>query len=178
MNNCARVALHLTDLGRKLAGEAPLKAPKDGEMALEALLMPGLIFLPGAQFHFTLPGSVQGFRAFPPSLTPDLVRLRQDSGTHGPALAISLSGFTVANEDIEVLADTFMPKYNLEPTYYDLQASPLIHPGQTLTARLNAAKDIPLNDVKVAFRLKSYSESDALFTLDGPQCDFGDDGVC
>ncbi|KAF2163216.1 hypothetical protein M409DRAFT_57520 [Zasmidium cellare ATCC 36951] len=161
MNNCARVAFDLTNQGRKLAGEVPLKAPKDG-----------------AQFHFTLPGSVQGFRAFPPSLTPDLVRLRQGSGAHSPALAISLSGFTVANEDIEVLADTFMPKYDLEPTYYDLQASPLIHPGQTLTARLNAAKDMPLKDVKVAFRLKSYSESDALFTLDGPRCDFGDDGVC
>src|SRR6185437_14296021 len=45
INDAVRTASYLTDIGLKLAGHAGLAAPKDG-----------------AQFHFSLPGSVQGFR--------------------------------------------------------------------------------------------------------------------
>ena len=45
INDGVRVTYRLVDLGRRLAGVAPLPPPKQG-----------------AQFHFSLPGSVQGFR--------------------------------------------------------------------------------------------------------------------
>ncbi len=45
INDAVRVSARLVDLGRRLADLPPLAAPKDG-----------------AQFHFSLPGSVQGFR--------------------------------------------------------------------------------------------------------------------
>ena len=44
INDAVRVSARLVDLGRRLAGLPPLVAPKGG-----------------AQFHFSLPGSVQGF---------------------------------------------------------------------------------------------------------------------
>src|SRR5205823_5140509 len=44
ITDAAAEAIHIVNLGRSLAGEEPL-APKAG-----------------ARFHFTLPGSVQGFR--------------------------------------------------------------------------------------------------------------------
>ncbi len=43
INNAARIALDIANLGRCLAGQSPTKPPKDN-----------------AQFHFTLPGSVPG----------------------------------------------------------------------------------------------------------------------
>ena len=44
INDAVRIAYYVANLGRRLAGEAPLPLPKDG-----------------ARFHFSLPGSVQGF---------------------------------------------------------------------------------------------------------------------
>ena len=44
INDAVRVSARLVDIGRKLAGLPPHVAPKNG-----------------AQFHFSLPGSVQGF---------------------------------------------------------------------------------------------------------------------
>jgi ADP-ribosylglycohydrolase len=46
INDAIRVTYRLVDLGRRLAGAPPMAAPKEG-----------------AHFHFSLPGSVQGFRA-------------------------------------------------------------------------------------------------------------------
>ncbi len=47
INDAVRVSARLVDLGRRLAGLAPLPPRKNG-----------------AEFHFSPPGSAQGFRPF------------------------------------------------------------------------------------------------------------------
>ena len=146
INNAARIAYDVVNLGRKLAGERPLQPPKDG-----------------AQFHFSLPGSVQGFQTTPNTLQPSLARVEQ--GEKG--LAIRLHGVTTANQPIEVLTQTFTPPEILQMRTYDLCASPLVYPGQTVKA-LCCADTKNAVKVNVQLRFKFYSEKDSLATRDGP----------
>ena len=73
INDAVRVSLRLANLGRKLAGLPPLPPPKDGRA-----------------FHFSLPGSVQGF--------PSLARRRGAPASKtspfeaGRALELSFAG--------------------------------------------------------------------------------------
>lgn len=151
INNAARIAYDIVNMGRQLAHEKPLDAPKQG-----------------AQFHFSLPGSVQGFVATRHSLTPDLVKVEQgidDTGRSG--LAVRLNGLTRASGYVEVLSQTFTPPEVVKMKTYDLMASPLIYPGQTVQALLRAAK-CNSNSVDVQLRLKVYSKNDELVTFDAP----------
>ncbi|RMZ79929.1 hypothetical protein DV738_g3051, partial [Chaetothyriales sp. CBS 135597] len=152
LNNAARITYDLVNLGRQLAGEAPLPPPKDG-----------------AQFHFSLPGSVQGFIASHNSLLPDLVQVRQsvdDQGRSG--LGILINGLTNSVEPIEVLTQTFTPPDIVEMRRtYDFMAAPLVCPGQKVTALLRADKSNNAA-VLVNLRLKHYNINDSLSPLDGP----------
>ncbi|KAI1818236.1 ADP-ribosylation/Crystallin J1 [Poronia punctata] len=148
INNAARLALDIANLGRKLAGEETLPPPKHG-----------------AQFHFTLPGSVQGFQA----------RTAPESGsgsssisiaqgidhTNSPALAIRISGLARTMAPVEVTTPTFSAPDVRSMPLYDLVASPLVYPGQTIKALLRAE---PSNTGAVSVRLvlKAYSFTDEL----------------
>jgi hypothetical protein len=151
INNAARITYDVANLGRKLAGQAPLSAPKNG-----------------AQFHFTLPGSVQGFQATRNDSHPDLVKVKQatDDKNH-PGLAIHLNGVTNAVEPVEILTQTFSPPEVVKMRNYDLMASPLLYPGQYLKAmvRGEGANTLP---VESRLRLKVYGPNDNLRTVDGP----------
>ncbi|KAK4501624.1 hypothetical protein PRZ48_007433 [Zasmidium cellare] len=152
INNAARIAYDLVNTGRKLGGRKALPAPKDG-----------------SQFHFTLPGSVQGFVTSPNSLLPRLVHIQQAIDAHGRAgLAIDLDGLTNATEPVEVMTDTFSPPdvRQMKKTY-DLMAAPLIYPGQVLKAVVRSDTSTNVS-VSVQLRLKHYSVQDVLATLDGP----------
>ena len=131
LNNAARITFDLVNMGRHLGGKAPLSQPKS------------------SQFHFSLPGSVQGFMS---SGT-----VRQTTEEHGPALQIALS-----SEASEVMTQTAAPKdiLNMGSTY-PLSSSPLVYSGQRVTAALYAS-----SPVEARLRLK-YMDNDAdLITID------------
>ena len=146
ITDAARIALWLTDLGRRLAGKASLPAPKGG-----------------ARFHFTLPGSVQGFR---PQPSRKAIAGLGVTGT-GEALALD---FDVLAPGQEAAATTpvFAPLEVKRMRTYDLLASPLVYPGQRLTAWLRADTDLK-GIVEARLRLRHYDGSDALIDLDGPE---------
>ncbi|KAI1503715.1 ADP-ribosylation/Crystallin J1 [Biscogniauxia marginata] len=148
INNAARLAFDIANMGRRLAGEEPLKPPKHG-----------------AQFHFSLPGSVQGFQATRNnSIVPHLVKIEQGLDNAGrPGLAIQVSGLTNAADPIEVLTQTFSPPEVREMSGYDLVGSPLVYPGQIVRAIVRAdAKNTAPAQVQLA--LKAYTASDDLET--------------
>lgn len=149
INNAARITYDLVNLGRRLAGQKPLRPPKDR-----------------AQFHFTLPGSVQGFQATKSLLTPDLINVEQDIDSHGgrTGLAIKLQGLTKENGLVEVLTQTFTPPEIKNMKTYDLTGSPLVCPGQTLKALLRTSKD-STTSIQVRFRFKVYGKDDGLVTI-------------
>ena len=150
INNAARITYSLVNLGRQLAGQKPLLPPKDG-----------------AQFHFTLPGSVQGFQATKSLLTPDLIKAEQGIDEDGnTGLAIKLQGLTKASGLVEVLTQTFTAPDIMKMKTYDLMASPLLYPGQTLKALVRASKDSTAS-VQMRFRFKVYGTHDEVVTIDG-----------
>ena len=152
INNAARLTYDLVNMGRRLVGLNALPPPKKG-----------------AQFHFTLPGSVQGFIATPNSLLPGLIRVQQGVDGQGRSgLAVQLDGLTNCVEPVEVMTQAFSPPevQQMEKTY-DLMAAPLVYPGQTMTAVLRADGSNKL-PVSVNLRLKHYVISDTLKSMDGP----------
>jgi ADP-ribosylglycohydrolase len=88
-------AVHVVNAGRGLAGEPPWRPAG------------------GARFHFTFPGSVQGFDA------------DHDDG------ALAVDGVAVT--------PTFIPPEALGMAGYELQASPTVYPGQTVRAVVEGA---------------------------------------
>ena len=151
LNNAARITYDIVNLGRKLAGQPPLSPPKNG-----------------AQYHFSLPGSVQGFTATRNSLSPNLVKIEQAIDSQNrTSLAIHLNGWTHPNEPVEVLTQTFTPPEIVKMKTYDLMASPLVSPGQIVTAVLRAD---PSNTAAITakLRLKHYNSTDTLSPFDGP----------
>ena len=150
INNAARITHDLVNLGRQLAGKKPLKPPKDG-----------------AQFHFSLPGSVQGFQATCRLVVPDLIIIEQgtDKESGDTGLAMRIQGLTKTTAPIEVLTPTFTPPEIKKMKTYELMASPLIYPGQTVKASLRASNDSTAS-VQIRFRLKVYGKNDELVTVD------------
>jgi ADP-ribosylglycohydrolase len=145
INDAVRVTYRLVDLGHQLAGLPAASAPKNG-----------------AQFHFSLPGAMQGFR-------PD--------GGAGAALDISNEPFEqgralwlrYANLGLErraALTPTFAGPDVARMRTYDLMATPLVYPGQTLSARVIADKR-NRSGVQVALRLLVYGRDDELTAVDG-----------
>jgi ADP-ribosylglycohydrolase len=147
VNDAARIAYDLVNLGRELAGLAPLPPPKDG-----------------AQFHFSLPGSVQGFAAERDAIQSDLLSLEQGEVEGRPALALRFKGLARGRA---ALTPTFSPPNVGDMSTYDLQASPRVYPGQTVRARL-VVDGASTSAVTAALRIKVYGVNDRLFDMDGP----------
>lgn len=150
INNAARLAFDIADTGRRLAWEKLLPAPKDG-----------------AQFHFSLPGSVQGFQAVVNPKHPDRVKVQQDiRSPSGSALAIELDGLHADGGPVEILTDTFISQDVLEHKRdYEIMACPLLYPGQQVTAVLQTDSSITAS-VHARIRLKAYNPTDDLITVD------------
>ncbi|KIW59930.1 hypothetical protein PV05_00188 [Exophiala xenobiotica] len=96
-NNAARIAYTIANMGRKLAGETPLPEPS-------------------AQFHFTFPGSVQGFES------------SAKIGQCEKGLCVSVGG------EAEVTTQTFRPLDLGKMKTYEFVGSPLVYPGQHVRA--------------------------------------------
>lgn len=140
--NAANLALEVANTGRKIAGLAPSPPPKNGQ-----------------QFHFTLPGSVQGFKA----LSAAIAQEYDDSGAGG--LAIKCIDLTPSSEAVEALSDTFMAKDVLKMSNYPLMASPLVYPGQTLKAILHLPGSSTCT-IQAVLRLKVYMSGNELQSKD------------
>jgi ADP-ribosylglycohydrolase len=141
INDAVRMAYYLTDLGLTLAGRQPGQAPKDG-----------------ARFHFSLPGSVRGFRPRPVNgLT---VRICNVDFEASRALSISYDSLG-PGQVAAATTPTFSPPEVLEMRTYDLMATPLVYSGQTVTARVIAPK---ANRGVITLRLRArvYDRDDGL----------------
>ncbi|KAL7791490.1 ADP-ribosylation/Crystallin J1 [Trichoderma ceciliae] len=155
INNAVRISYDIANIGRRLAGQKILEPPKGG-----------------VQFHFSLPGGVQGFQLSQPSGAGQgtsatcTLEQRVDS-SHGPGLAIDVESIGQEQGQIEALTQTFTPKEVLYMKTYELMASPLLYPGQTVTATIRASSGGD-GQVAVGLRLKVYSQNDELVTIDGP----------
>ncbi len=145
ITDAVRETYHLVNIGRALAGLEAV-APKAG-----------------APFHFSLPGSVQGFQ---PAETHD---------THG---ILTLANVQPPDHDARVLAlryhklapgraarastAVFIPPHALDlGGSYDLIASPRLYSGQTLHARLMTAATNP-DPVQVRLYVNIYGADDQL----------------
>ena len=139
---------HVVNVGRALAGEAPL-APKGG-----------------ARCHFELPGSVQGFTAEEPATT-SIENVEGHSVRGSRSLAVRLRGVD-SDRPARVATPTFIPPEAVEMPGYALYASPTLHPGQTVRGGLAAD---PANDGPVAARpfARLYGAGDAPTTVTGPE---------
>ena len=140
INDAVRVSARLVDLGRGLADLPPLAAPKNG-----------------AQFHFSYPGSVQGFaRVDDGAATLGLANIPFEASR---ALELRFSGLGL--EPGSVMTPTFTPPEVTRMRTYELMATPLIHPGQRVRARVAADSHNTL-DVAVSLSALVYGAADGL----------------
>lgn len=137
-------SIHIVNIGRSLAGQGPL-VPKDG-----------------ARFHFTLPGSVQGFQAENGSATVENVAGHSEPGERSLAIHVDGASGPVAR----VSTSTFIPPEALTMKY-TLLASPTLYPGQTVRARVSADAGNP-EPVTAQLFLRHYDAADQLVPGSGP----------
>jgi ADP-ribosylglycohydrolase len=149
VNDAVRISYDIANLGRRLAGLEPLPAPKEG-----------------AQFHFSLPGSVQGFMAEADDVQPDLLQIEHGELSTWPALALCFKGLA-RGRAAAALTPVFAPPNVGEMRTYDLQSSPRVYPGQTLRARV-VADGANRGPVALSLRIKAYGRDDRLFPFYSP----------
>ncbi|KLU92508.1 hypothetical protein MAPG_11453 [Magnaporthiopsis poae ATCC 64411] len=159
INNAARITYDIANQARKLAGREGTLEPPKGD----------------AQFHFSLPGSVQGFMAGALSL-PSLAEVSQGEIDGVGALKIEFDLRDGAK--VDVLTDAFTPLHVLKvDRNYEMMASPLIYPGQNLKAVVSGGDGSGF--VLVDLRVKAYDYDDTLFTIDSGHfvvCQLGAEG--
>jgi hypothetical protein len=130
---------HIVNIGRTLAGQASL-APKNG-----------------ARFHFSLPGSLQSFRA------DDASRLHLENKA-GAGLELHYQG--VSDPCVaRAYTPTFILPEAMNMPVYSLLASPTLFSGQTVRAAVTARQ----GSVACALFIKHYGPDDCLVQLTGPR---------
>jgi ADP-ribosylglycohydrolase len=146
ITDAVREAYEIAALGRTLAGQEPPPAPKDG-----------------ARFHFTPPGSVQGFA---PEDSPECRGVATVENADGGRLAVRFRHLA-AGRRARVATPTFITPEELPRGGYRLVASPTLYPGQTV--RASVAAD-PANGRAVTCRVyaRHYTGADQLTDLFGP----------
>ncbi|SCE65801.1 ADP-ribosylglycohydrolase [Micromonospora coriariae] len=104
----------------------------------------------GARFHFSLPGSVQGFTV-----------LSGAARVHNPGGRLAVEPTTPA---ITVATPTFIPAEARAMPIYGLIASPTLYSGQTIHARLRAGTGVEVRPVVGHYA----DDGDALNWVEGP----------
>jgi ADP-ribosylglycohydrolase len=141
-------SLHLINIGRTLAGEAPIALKN------------------GARFNFEFPGSVQGFRSEDGELV-NIVNVEGHSASGQRSLAINY-----AAQGGRITTPTFTPPEALDMIGYELHASPTIYQGQTLRARVSAGS----TTAKCRLFIRVYGADDKLETVNGPEANLQPNG--
>ena len=134
-------SFRIVDAGRRLAGLEP-RSPKAG-----------------ARFHFSLPGSVQGFQTASGGLTL--------ASPGGPQAGLTLRFGRSAEPTLWATTPTFIPPSMLGHSDYGLLTSPTLHPGQRVRARLGADASNS-GPVEVGLALHAYGSGDMLELVQGP----------
>lgn len=143
--------------GYALAGEPIPAAPKDG-----------------ARFHFSLPGSVQGFA--PADGTAASVANVIDPATGTRALAVRIASSAGAASVVRICTPTFTPREVERMRTYDLLASPTLNQGQTVEARF-ARHGGDAGTLEAAITLGAYGAEDAVEVVTGPFAPIGNGGL-
>ena len=138
ITDALRESFSIINAGRKLRGIEPV-SPKRG-----------------ARFHFSLPGSVQGF--LPEN--PAALRLENLDG----ALACRVLD---PGAILRAFTATFTPKENFPAGNYSMSACPTLHPGQTVGARWVSPATNP-GPLEVRMALKTYDQNLVLQLVEGP----------
>ncbi|MEI8309285.1 MAG: ADP-ribosylglycohydrolase family protein [Verrucomicrobiota bacterium] len=139
ITDALRESFSITNAARKLRGIEPV-SPKQG-----------------ARFHFSLPGSVQGFL----SENPATLRLENPDG----ALACRILD---PGGILRAFTATFTPKENFSAGSYAMSACPTLHPGQTVEARWVSPATNP-TPIAVRLILKAYDQDLNLQSVEGPE---------
>ncbi len=142
---------HVVNIGRALAGEAPLR-PKDG-----------------ARFHFELPGSVQGCQAEGDGVSVENVAGYSMGGER--SLAVRFEGTSV-DSPARVTTPTFIPQEAIAMRGYVLLASPTLYSGQTVRARV-VADGGNAQLVRARLLIRAYGTDDTLTAIVGPEVTLG-----
>ncbi|SIO37968.1 ADP-ribosylglycohydrolase family protein [Paraburkholderia phenazinium] len=144
VTDAVRIAYQIAGFGHQLAGMPAPDRPKNG-----------------ALFHFSLPGSVQGFEADTRSGSPGALSVENSGGK----LALRIQSLA-PGQKLSAMTPTFSPPNAPQMPVYELMATPLIYPGQWVEASIAAG---PGNSapVSVNLRLKVYGKGDTLNTIDG-----------
>ncbi len=117
------------------------------------------------RFHFGLPGSVQGF--IPDDAGEARGTLTLENVPAGPgkrALALHFRALA-PGRFARAFTATSTPHQLLVPGSYAMAASPTLHSGQTIRARIVGSPDIP---VAVGFAIRVYDDANALRIVKGP----------
>jgi hypothetical protein len=139
------VAWRITNSGRTLSGEGKLPPPKAG-----------------AQHHFSLPGSVHGYRSRCPTGAARVANA-VDASTGERRLTLTLSG----GHEAEATTPVFAPPYIASmPGSYLLMATPRVSSGQRMWAEVQASEG-NAGPVDVRLRLRVFNSKDELEALDG-----------
>ena len=146
ISDAAAEAGRITAMGHRLA-DTPYEPPKDG-----------------ARFHFSYPGSVQGFQGHG-------CLVRQGPAADGtPCLNIHFDALA-DGETARATTGTFVESREtaqyFERRGYALMASPTLNPGQTLAASVTLRADAE-DAVQTALCLRVYDDADELVTLRSP----------
>jgi hypothetical protein len=137
----------------------------------------------GARFHFTLPGSVQGFQVEPTRGTNATLVLRSlgegglvlrsfsEGGTDNRCLTLNFK-FLPGDEPVRISTPTFIPPDSKDASHYTLMACPTLYPSNTVRGRLIAG---PENSalVRVTPFVTYYGANDELYYHHGPALTLG-----
>ena len=144
VTDAVRIAYQIAGFGYRLAGMPAPDAPKNG-----------------ALFHFSLPGSVQGFEADSGKGSPGALSVENSGG----ALALRIRSLA-PGQRLSAMTPTFSPSNTPQMPVYELMATPLVYSGQWIEAKLAAEPGNPA-PVSVNLRVKVYGKGDTLNTVDG-----------
>jgi len=144
VTDCLREATWVANLGRIGVGLAPVE-PKGG-----------------ARFHFSQPGSVQGFRADDSAAGRDVMTL----GNPGDALCLTVRALAPGRL-ARASAPTWLEEEQRGGGGYASPTSPTFYPGQSLRATFRAVPDAT-GPMPVALTVGFALDSDELQWLTGP----------
>ncbi len=143
-------AVRIVNIGRSLAGEASM-APKSN-----------------ARFHFSFPGSLQGFRLEEGANckgTANLNNVVSPWAQDQRCLAIAYHGLA-AGHSTRVATPTFLSPEESKMGGYGVIACPTLYPGQTVHARIMADRGNQ-SPTPVRLSLRAYNEKDSLVRFTG-----------
>jgi ADP-ribosylglycohydrolase len=117
----------------------------------------------GARFHFSWPGSVQGFRS------QDNLKVENTPHPTEPGQRVLTLHYRLeSNGTSALLTPTFIPPEAIAMPGYNLVASPTLYTGQIVRAALLADANNS-GSVAVGIQLQSYGQDDKSVAIHGPR---------